>query len=135
MGEIMIKIALPTMDRQSIEQNFNESDTFAIVTMNQGEVQAVEFVDSTPDKPGLVPGLLVRLGIDALVVGEVNALTIKFMLNHKIDVAIGAAGSLESVAIAYGRGELCSLLDEHSHDDHGCGSCSLHGSGGCGDCS
>jgi predicted Fe-Mo cluster-binding NifX family protein len=128
----MMKIAMPTMDRQLIEQNFNVSDSFAIVTMNDGEVEVVEFVDSMPEKPGLVPGLLVRLGIDALVVGEVNALTIKFMLRHKIDVAIGASGSFESVAVAYCRGELCSLLDEHSHE---CGSCSLHGSGSCGECS
>ena len=131
----MMKIAMPTVDRLLIEQNFNVSDSFAIVTMNDGEVEDVEFVDSMPEKPGLVPGLLVRLGIDALVVGEVNALTIKFMLSHKIDVAIGASGSFESVAVAYCRGELCSLLDDHNHGSHECESCSLYGSGSCGECS
>jgi len=128
----MTKIALPTNDRKLIEQNFMVAKEFAIVTLDKESVQSIEFLESTPDKPGIVPGLLLRQGIDALVVGEVNSITIRFMLGNKVDVAIGAAGDLETVAIEYQRGNLCSLLEEHSHGDQGCGGCSNHGSGGCG---
>ena len=128
----MTKIALPTNDRKIIEQDFMIAKEFAIVTLDKETVQSVEFLESTPDKPGIVPGLLLRQGIDALVVGEINGITIRFMLGNKIDVAIGAAGELEAIAIEYQRGTLCSLLEEHSHDDQGCGGCSSHGTGSCG---
>lgn len=128
----MTKIALPTNDRQIIEQDFMIAKEFAIVTLDKETIQSVEFIESTPDKPGIVPGLLLRQGIDALVVGEINGITIRFMLGNKIDVAIGASGELEAIAIEYQRGSLCSLLEEHSHDDEGCGGCSSHGTGSCG---
>ena len=128
----MTKIALPTNDRKTIVQDFMIAKEFAIVTLDKETVQSVEFLESTPDKPGIVPGLLLRQGIDALIVGEINGITIRFMLGNKIDVAIGAAGELEAIAIEYQRGALCSLLEEHTHSDEGCGGCSSHGSGGCG---
>jgi predicted Fe-Mo cluster-binding NifX family protein len=103
-----MNIAIPLANGR-LAQHFGHCEQFAIVAVDaeQNTVRAVEFIDSPPHQPGLLPGWLAEYGADVVIAGGMGGRALQLFDQQNIRVIIGApAETPEVVAQAFLDGTL-----------------------------
>jgi predicted DNA-binding protein (UPF0251 family)/predicted Fe-Mo cluster-binding NifX family protein len=129
------KIAFPTSDKSTIDVHFGKTKEFAIYTIKETEVIAVNHIMPPPHAPGVIPNFLAENDVDVVITGGMGAKAVKMFENAGIDVILGAKGRIDVNLNEYiggflsSKGSVCSSNHDHGHDkDHECkgGNCEGH---------
>ncbi len=117
-----MKIAVATMGHE-VSGHFGHCEKFTFITVENGEVKAVEEVMNPGHKPGFLPNFLADRGIDAIISGGMGAGAVENFNTRNIEVIMGASGDPVEAAKALERGALKStgsICHKHEHA-HECG--------------
>ena len=134
-----MKIAV-TYENGQVFQHFGHTKYFKVYEVEEGKVVSAEVVDTNGSGHGALAGVLVELGVDALICGGIgggarNALgavgfTIYGGVSGDADAAVAAflADSLDfnPNATCSHHGEGHHHEEGHTCGNHGCGSHSCH---------
>jgi predicted DNA-binding protein (UPF0251 family)/predicted Fe-Mo cluster-binding NifX family protein len=116
-------IAMPTSDRNTIDEHFGHAKEFAIYTVVEDKVKEVQFALPPEHKPGAFPRFLHEKGVDVVITSGVGQRASQLFYHEGIDVILGASGNLEQNLHEYLQGILTSQGEscnhhEHHHDHH-----------------
>ncbi|MFP4078372.1 MAG: NifB/NifX family molybdenum-iron cluster-binding protein [Candidatus Izemoplasmataceae bacterium] len=115
------KIAFPTSDKKHVDQHFGHTEAFCLYTVEDNQVKDVSYVTPPPHKPGALPLFLRDHGVDVIITGGMGNRAVELFKHNKIDVILGAEGSIEKNLNDFFDGDLVSTVSpcEHDHGDHG----------------
>lgn len=112
------KIAFPTSDKSTIDAHFGKTKQFAIYTVKDTEVIAVNHLTPPAHAPGVIPKFLHDNEVDVVITGNMGVKAVKIFEHNGIDVILGANGRIDVNLNEYlggflsSRGSVCS----HNHD-------------------
>jgi len=114
----IIKIAFPTGDKSTIEAHFGHAEMFALYTVKDTEVIAVNHVSPPPHAPGVIPKFLHDSEVDIVITGNMGAKAVQLFEHNGIDVILGAHGRIDVNLNEYLGGFLSSKgsVCNHNHD-------------------
>jgi len=103
-----MKIAIPTANGK-LCPHFGHCETFAIVTVEDGQIQGTEALEPPPHEPGVLPHWLHEQGVNVIVAGGMGQRAQAFFTQFGIQVVVGAPSD-EPVRVvqAYLNGSLVS---------------------------
>ena len=133
-----MKIAV-TYQNGQIFQHFGHTAQFKLYEVEDGKIVYSEVVDTMGSGHGALAGMLVALGVNAIICGGIGGGAQTALKAFGIAIYGGVQGSADAAAAALAAGELQydpnARCDHHDHEhgeDHVCGE---HGCGGnCGGC-
>lgn len=129
-----MKIAV-TYEAGQIFQHFGHTGAFKVYDVKDGEIVKSEVVDTNGSGHGALAGMLLNLGVDALICGGIGGGAVNALNMVGIEIYAGNAGDCDEAVENLLAGNLdinaeanCS---HHDHDHHGEGhTCGEHGCGG-----
>ena len=123
-----IAISLETNDglNSVVAHHFGRCPFFALVDMNEKEIQATEVIDNpyySGHQVGEVPKFIHEQKADVMLSGGMGGRAIQFFQQFGIQAATGATGTLRSALDDYLGGGLseaapCSESVAHGHNGH-----------------
>jgi predicted Fe-Mo cluster-binding NifX family protein len=117
-----VRVALPTSDRENVEEHFGHCREFAIFNVEGNDVSSPEYVTPPPHAPGVIIDFLNGENIGAVITGGMGQRAIDLFREKEIEVILGATGTIETNLNEYlkgaleSRGSACS----HNHGEHSC---------------
>ncbi len=127
-----MKIAV-TYEQEQIFQHFGHTGAFKVYDVENGEVIKSEVVDTNGSGHGALAGMLLHLGVDALICGGIGGGAVNALKMVGIEIYAGVTGDCDEAVGNLLAGNLdvnaeanCSHHEYH-HDGHTCGE---HGCGG-----
>ncbi len=125
----IIKIAFPSSDKVTIDGHFGKTKEFAVYTIKETDVIAVNHIVPPPHVPGSIPSFLSNEDVDVIITGGMGQRAIQMFEHFGIDVILGAVGRIDVNLNEYLGGFLSSQdstcnhgqQHEHEHNHEGCG--------------
>ncbi len=128
-----MKIAV-THEQGQIFQHFGHTGAFKVYDIKDGEVIKSEVVDTNGSGHGALAGMLLKLGVDALICGGIGGGAVNALSMVGIEIYAGVTGECDEAVETLLAGNLdqnaeanCSHHDHHHGVGHTCGE---HGCGG-----
>ncbi len=103
-----IKIAIPVADGK-LCNHFGHCEQFAFVYANQKDkkIKKIEYLDSPPHEPGVIPRWIAEQGTDLVIAGGMGQKALDLLNQHGIRVIVGAKGERpEDIVRDYLKGTL-----------------------------
>jgi predicted Fe-Mo cluster-binding NifX family protein len=118
MEQKKMKIAFPSNDRRHVEEHFGHAKEFVFCTLENGKVEATEYVTPPAHAPGVIPAFVHEQGASAIITGGMGGMAVDIFKGHGIDVILGATGTIEENLETFIKGDLESTgsVCDHSHD-------------------
>lgn len=133
-GNSAMKLAV-TYDNGQIFQHFGRTEHFKIYEIEDGRVINTEIIDTNGSGHGLLAGILMQHGVNALICGGIGGGAQTALRDAGIELLGGVSGTADEAVAAYLAQQLvydanvrCSHHD-HQHGDGGACSCGEHGCG------
>ena len=127
-----MKIAV-TYEAGQIFQHFGHTGAFKVYDVKDGEVIKSEVVDTNGSGHGALAGMLLNLGVDALICGGIGGGAVNALNMVGIEIYAGNTGECDEAVENLLAGNLdinaeanCSHHDHHHGEGHTCGE---HGCG------
>ncbi|MGB9804028.1 MAG: NifB/NifX family molybdenum-iron cluster-binding protein [Desulfofundulus sp.] len=100
-----MKLAIPNANG-FVKQHFGKSKEFIIFDISDREIKGHKLLSTAPFQHNYeeLAKLLVREGVDTLILGSAGLRAIQILQQHGLKVITGASGSVREAAIAYARG-------------------------------
>lgn len=124
-----------TYENERIFQHFGHTEKFKVYDVENGEIKAMQVVDTDGQGHGALASVLCALKADVLICGGIGGGAQTALAQAGIKLYGGVTGSCDAAVIALLSGKLdynpdvkCSHHDhehgegEHTCGDHGCGS-------------
>lgn len=130
-----MKIAV-TYEQGQIFQHFGHTGAFKLYDVENGEVVKSEVVDTNGSGHGALAGMLLNLGVDALICGGIGGGAVNALSMVGIELYAGVSGDCDEAVENLLAGNLtpnseanCSHHDHHHGEGHTCGDhgCGEHG--------
>jgi predicted Fe-Mo cluster-binding NifX family protein len=130
-GDYTMRVAISADDNQGlngvVSPHFGRCPYFAVVDLEEREVQAVEVVSNPffqQHQPGQVPMFIHSHGVDVMLTGGMGRRAIDIFQQLGIHAATGAYGTVRQALEGYLNGALsvaepCRESVEHAHEDEG----------------
>jgi len=83
-----MKIAIPTHGR-NLTAHFGHCESFAIVQVEDNNIQHIEFVDPPEHRPGVYPRFLANAGVDVIIAGGMGQKARQLFSQNGIQVVVG----------------------------------------------
>jgi predicted Fe-Mo cluster-binding NifX family protein len=83
-----MKIAIPTHGR-NLTAHFGHCESFAIVQVEDKNIQHIEYVDPPEHRPGVYPRFLANAGVDVIIAGGMGQKAQQLFSQNGIEVVIG----------------------------------------------
>ncbi len=117
-----IRVAFPTNDRETISGHFGHCKEFALFDVEESKVINTEYLPSPAHQPGLLPKFLAENGTNIIVASGMGQKAVSIFESNKIEVIMGANGSIKDALNKCIEGQLDSTGSActHDHDDHNC---------------
>ena len=126
-----------TYENGEIFQHFGHAAQFKVYDVQDGSVVKAEVMDTNGSGHGALAGLLSELGVDVLICGGIGGGAQMALAQAGIKLFGGVRGNADDAVAAWIAGTLsynpnakCDHHDhhgqEHTCDNHGCGSHSCH---------
>ena len=116
-----MKIAVPVAEGR-LTPHFGHAAEFAIVHVEDGQVDKKELLKPPPHEPGVLPQWLHNLGVEVIIAGGMGPKALGFFEQYGIQVATGVSGSVQEVLQLYLSGQIhgASPCMDHEvdHDSH-----------------
>jgi ATP-binding protein involved in chromosome partitioning len=84
-----MKIAMPTAEGK-LCLHFGQAQSFAVVTVENGEIQGSEMLEPPAHEPGALPRWLKQLGVGVIIAGGMGRRAQGFFAQFGIEVVVGA---------------------------------------------
>lgn len=115
------KIALPTSDKEMVDEHFGHCAMFAIHTIEEKNITSIEYLVAPPHAPGVLPKFLGDHSVDTIITGRMGQRAIDLFHAQGIQVILGVSGTISENLTQYLDGHLESKGGPCVHDaDHEC---------------
>lgn len=114
-----MKVAV-AKDGTQVSGHFGHCEGFQVYNINDKEVLGSAFVPNPGHRPGFLPVFLAEQNVNVIVSGGMGATAQELFNQNKIQVVVGATGSIDEVVQRYINGQLKStgsVCEEHAHHD------------------
>lgn len=103
-----LRIALPTTDKETVDEHFGHCKYFALYDMEGSQVMAKTIVEAPAHAPGVLPKFLGDQKADVIITGGMGQMAVGLFKEQNIDVILGARGKIEDNLEEYVGGSLSS---------------------------
>lgn len=110
------RVAFPSNDGLTISSHFGHCKQFVVYNISNHEVITKEEIPAPAHEPGILPVFLGKHNITTIVCGGMGQRAIDLFDQQKIDVVLGANGSIDKVLPSFINGQLNSSGTACSHD-------------------
>ena len=86
-----MKFAIPTAGKK-LTEHFGHCEHFAIVTVSDKSIEALEYVDPPVHQPGVYPRFLADLEVDAIIARGMGQRARQLFAQNNIEVIVGVDG-------------------------------------------
>lgn len=100
-----VKIALPTSDKDSVEEHFGKATYFCIVNLVSSKIKSIEFLEAPDHQPGRFPQFLNENNVKLIIAYGMGNRALDFFNDYNIEVVLGAKGKINNILKGYIGGE------------------------------
>ncbi len=111
-----LKIALPTTDKQKVDEHFGHCKYFAVYQVENNKILETSYLEAPVHAPGVLPKFLGENKVDVIITGGMGQMAINLFKQQNIEVILGAQGSIDENLKVYMGGELVSSGEACKHD-------------------
>ncbi|WP_018702772.1 NifB/NifX family molybdenum-iron cluster-binding protein [Anaeromusa acidaminophila] len=113
----MEKYGVPTYQGM-LCAHFGHCEQFAIVAVENGQVQGMEMLTPPPHEPGVIPNWLAQQGVHKVIAGGMGVKAQMIFATHGIEVVCGAAAQEpQELVRLYLAGQLVQGDNPCSHEE------------------
>lgn len=111
-----LKIALPTTDKQKVDEHFGHCKFFAVYQVEDNQILETSYLEAPVHAPGVLPKFLGENKVDVIITGGMGQMAINLFKQQNIEVILGAQGSIDENLKVYMGGDLVSTGEACKHD-------------------
>ncbi len=111
-----LKLALPTTDKQMVDEHFGHCKYFAIYQVEGNRILETSYLEAPVHAPGVLPKFLGENNVDVIITGGMGQMAINLFKQQNIEVILGARGNIDDNLKVYLGGDLVSTGEACKHD-------------------
>jgi len=100
-----MKVAIAT-DNGMVSEHFGRCPSYTIADIEDSEIKNKTLTDNPGHEPGKIPAFLNDLGVKVIIAGGMGPRAVGFFNDYKIQVIMGATGSVETIISNYANNTL-----------------------------